>query len=134
MAKKILAVDDENDALLILKTTLSGEGYEVITATNGMDGIALADQEKPDLIILDLLMPEMSGIEVINELKSNDETGVIPIIIVSGVSEKDMIKTALTQGIDYYIIKPIKLLCWFAVLYAVGQYILFPVYLYFCCI
>ena len=106
MGKKILAIDDENDALLILKTTLTGEGYDVLTAANGMDGIAIARDEKPDLIILDLLMPEMSGLEVLEELKSDDTTGLIPVIIVSGVSEKDMIKNALIHGIDYYIIKP----------------------------
>ena len=106
MAKKILAIDDENDALLILKTALGGEGYDVITASNGMDGLAMAQQEKPDLIILDLIMPEMSGLEVLNELKSNDDTGLIPVIVVSGVSQKEMIKTTITHGIDYYIIKP----------------------------
>ncbi len=106
MPKKILAVDDENDALLILKTTLTGEGYEVLTATNGPDALALAQEEKPDLIILDLLMPEMDGFEVLQELKAAEDTGVIPVIVVSGVSERDKIKGALSKGIDYYIIKP----------------------------
>ncbi len=106
MAKKVLAIDDENDALLILKTTLTSEGYEVLTATNGMDGLALAEEHIPDLIILDLLMPEMDGFEVLDELKSNDTTGQIPVIVVSGVSEKEKIKDALAEGVDYFIIKP----------------------------
>ena len=106
MSKKILAVDDENDALLILKTSLGGEGYNVITATNGYDALALAQEEKPDLIILDLLMPEMDGFEVLQELKSSDTTGEIPVIVVSGVSEREKIKGALAKGIDYFIIKP----------------------------
>ena len=106
MSKKILAIDDENDALLILKTALINEGFDVITASNGFDGVALAEEQKPNLVILDLLMPEMDGFEVLEQLKSTDITGEIPVIIVSGVSEKDKIKTALTRGIDYYIMKP----------------------------
>lgn len=106
MSKKILAIDDENDALLILKTALTSEGYDVITATNGFDGVALAEEQKPDLVILDLLMPEMDGFEVLAQLKSSDTTGEIPVIVVSGVSEKEKIKNALTQGIDYFIMKP----------------------------
>lgn len=92
--------------MLLIKTTLTGEGYEVITATNGMDGLALAEEEQPDLIILDLMMPEMDGFEVLEQLKANEKTGEIPVIVVSAISEKDKVKDALTRGIDYYIIKP----------------------------
>ncbi len=106
MPKKILAIDDENDALLIIKTALTGEGYEVFTAANGYDGLALAEDEHPDLIILDLMMPEMDGFEVLKQLKENDATGEIPVIVVSGVSDKEKIRVALSKGIDYYIIKP----------------------------
>ncbi|MCD6384802.1 response regulator [Candidatus Sumerlaeota bacterium] len=91
---------------MLIKTTLTNEGYDVITATNGMDGLALAEEERPDLIILDLLMPEMDGFEVLEQLKANEVTGEIPVIVVSAVSEKDKVKAALTRGIDYYIIKP----------------------------
>lgn len=106
MPKKILAIDDENDALLIIKTALSSEGYEVITATNGYDGLAMAEEQQPDLIILDLMMPEMNGFEVLTQLKSNDLTGQIPVIVVSGLSDKEKIRMALSKGTDYYIIKP----------------------------
>ncbi|MCX7766085.1 MAG: response regulator [Candidatus Sumerlaeia bacterium] len=106
MPKKILAIDDENDVLLMIKTALNSEGYEVITATNGYDGLAMAEEQHPDLIILDLMMPEMDGFEVLSQLKSNDLTGQIPVIVVSGISDRQKIRTALSKGTDYYIIKP----------------------------
>lgn len=106
MPKKILAIDDENDVLLIIKTALNDEGYEVITATNGYDGLAMAEEQQPDLIILDLMMPEMNGLEVLTQLKSNDLTGQIPVIVLSGLNDKEKIRTALSKGTEYYIIKP----------------------------
>ena len=86
MGKKILAIDDENDALLILKTTLTGEGYNVLTATNGMDGIAIARDEKPDLIILDLLMPEETGTGLYRKLHNKKKYRDIPVIVISGLA------------------------------------------------
>jgi DNA-binding response OmpR family regulator len=106
--KKILAIDDESDLLLIIKTALFAEGYDVLTATNGPDGLALASDHIPDLIILDMMMPEMDGFEVLKELRASDKTAGIPVIMLTGVSEKAKIRTALDQGIDYYIVKPFE--------------------------
>ncbi|MCX7718843.1 MAG: response regulator [Candidatus Sumerlaeaceae bacterium] len=106
--KKILAIDDESDLLLILKTALFAEGFEVLTATNGPDGLALAGDHVPDLIILDMMMPEMDGFEVLKELRASDTTARIPVIMLTGVSERAKIRSALDQGIDYYVIKPFE--------------------------
>ncbi|AXA37460.1 MAG: hypothetical protein KatS3mg130_0080 [Candidatus Sumerlaea sp.] len=106
---KILAVDDENDLLLIVKTALSNEGYFVITATNGYDALALAEDERPDLIILDIMMPEMSGFEVLQALRQNEATERIPVIMLTGLSDREKIRDALSSGIDYYIVKPFEL-------------------------
>lgn len=108
MSKKILAIDDENDVLLIIKTALSGEGYEILTASNGFDGLAMAEDHQPDLIILDLRMPEMDGMEVLEKLRENDKTEKIPIIVLTGISAKGKIREALDKGITYYIVKPFE--------------------------
>lgn len=108
MPNKILAIDDENDVLLIIKTALSSEGEDVITASNGFDGLALAEDEQPDLILLDLKMPEMDGMEVLEKLRDNEKTRDIPVIILTGISEKNKIREALNEGITYYIVKPFE--------------------------
>jgi CheY-like chemotaxis protein len=108
MAQTILAIDDENDVLLIIKTALSSQGYNVLTASNGYDGLALAEDNCPDLILLDLRMPEMDGMEVLEKLRDNEKTQHIPIIILTGVSEKKQIRDAIDKGITYYIVKPFE--------------------------
>lgn len=106
--KKILAVDDESDLLLIIKTALFSEGFNVVTATNGHDALALSLTEKPDLMILDMMMPEMDGFEVLQRLRASKETETIPVIMLTGVSERGKIRQALDSGIEYYIVKPFE--------------------------
>ena len=108
MPKKILAVDDENDVLLIIKTALASEGYEITTASNGYDGLALAEDLQPDLILLDLRMPEMDGMEVLQRLRESEKTQNIPVIVLTGISDKTKIREALDKGITYYIVKPFE--------------------------
>lgn len=108
MSKKILAVDDESDVILILKTALMSEGYDVETASNGPDGLAIARDQIPDLILLDVMMPGMTGFEVLRELKADDATATIPVIMLTGVSDKKSIQEALTSGTDFYIVKPFE--------------------------
>lgn len=108
MPKKILAIDDENDVLLIIKTALNGEGYDVLTASNGYDGLALAEDHQPDLILLDLRMPEMDGMEVLQQLRNNEKTQNLAVIILTGISDKRKIREALDKGITYYIVKPFE--------------------------
>ncbi len=103
---RILAIDDENDVLLVIKTALQSEGYIVETATNGYDGLAVAEDTRPHLILLDLMMPEMDGMEVLKRLKENPATDSIPVIILTGLSDRAKIRTALDQGTAFYIVKP----------------------------
>ncbi len=86
--KKILIVDDEEDALKVLAKTLGTEGYSIITADNGSDAIKLAKSEHPDLIVLDILLPDMDGDEVSAVLKENFETKNIPVIYLTAVFPK----------------------------------------------
>lgn len=106
--KTVLAVDDENDVLLIIKTSLEAEGFDVLSASNGPDALEIAKQSVPDLIVLDLMMPEMDGFEVIDKLKGNDVTRDISVIVLTGVAEREKIQYALDKGVQYYIVKPFE--------------------------
>lgn len=106
MSKKILAVDDELDVLLIVKAALQSEGYQVETANNGPDALMLAKDIQPDLIMLDVMMPGMTGFDVLHALKANDATALIPVIMLTGVSERSKMVEAIGSGTAYYIVKP----------------------------
>lgn len=102
---KVLIIDDEPIFSNTAEKFLS-ETYQVITATNGKDGLDKANHELPDLILLDLNMPKMSGFEVCKALRENPNTREIPVIIASGAGDRDSRIEAYTQGADDYITKP----------------------------
>jgi len=102
----VLAVDDENDVLLIVKTALQAEGYRVLTAPDGPEALKTAREEKPDLVLLDVMMPGMDGFEVLDKLREDEATCMIPIIMLTGLSERDRKRSAIERGIKYYIVKP----------------------------
>lgn len=106
--KKILAVDDENDVLLIIKTALLSEGFEVKTAASGADALAIIEDFIPDLIVLDMMMPELSGFDVLEKIRENPSLKSVPVIMLTGVSDKEKIREAIDSGVDYYIIKPFE--------------------------
>lgn len=108
MATKILLVDDEEDILQFLSYNLEKEGYKVITATNGADAIKLAKKEKPDLIVLDIMMPVMDGMETCKELRELPETKDKIIIFLTARNEDYSQIAGLETGADDYIAKPIK--------------------------
>jgi two-component system, OmpR family, alkaline phosphatase synthesis response regulator PhoP len=90
MAKqKILIIDDEKDLLMLLEERLSSVGYDVLTADNGEDGIRLAEEKKPDMIILDILMPGISGTDVAEALKADPRSKNIPIIFLTCLYTKE---------------------------------------------
>lgn len=106
MAKQVLAVDDDPDVLLIIQTALQTEGFTVRTACNGPDCIESATADPPDLILLDVMMPGMNGFEVVAKLKEESSTSMIPIILLTGLSDRKKVQEALASGVDYYIVKP----------------------------
>ncbi len=106
--QKVLIVDDEPDILEFLKYNLKKEQYQVLTASNGRDGIELAIKELPDLIILDIMMPEMDGIEVCRRLREMDEFKQTLIAFLTARNEDYTQIAALDYGGDDYIAKPIK--------------------------
>jgi two-component system, OmpR family, alkaline phosphatase synthesis response regulator PhoP len=105
---KILIVDDEPDILEFLSYNLKKENYQVITAGNGKAGIELAKSELPDLIILDIMMPEMDGVEVCRKLRSMEEFSNTIITFLTARNEDYTQIAALDLGGDDYITKPIK--------------------------
>jgi len=115
MTKKVLVVDDDPNLVTYLKALLEDNGYEVITAKDGIEGIEKTKQEKPDVITLDLLMPEKTGIKMFRELRKDEELKSIPIIVVTGISKqyqafsnfKKFIYERKLPGPEGYIEKPI---------------------------
>lgn len=107
-AKKILIVDDEPDILEFLQYNLRKEGYEVVTASDGRQAIAVAERERPQLIILDIMMPELDGVETCRILRSRKEFADTPIAFLTARDEDYSQITALDVGGDDYITKPIK--------------------------
>ncbi len=102
----ILVVDDEPSILKLVKATLEAKQYEVITADNGLDGIALARTQAPDLILLDVMMPQMDGTEVRKRLAADPKTSEIPVVHLSAVGDFQKQLDALDEGAADYITKP----------------------------
>lgn len=104
--KKILVIDDLPENVFLLQDRLENEGYEVITAYEGKSGLNKAISEQPDLILLDIMMPDITGIDVCKKLVSNEETSHIPIILVTAKIEAEDTKDGLEAGAFDYIKKP----------------------------
>ncbi|MDE2720105.1 response regulator [Candidatus Palauibacter polyketidifaciens] len=103
---RILVVDDEPDILSVLVYHLSREGYRVTTAVNGQGALTMADAERPDLIILDLMLPGMDGYEVLQRLRRADRTSAIPVILLTARRAEDERVRGFEVGADDYITKP----------------------------
>lgn len=104
--EKILVVDDEEDILELVRFNLSKEGYQTICAETGERAAEIARSELPDLIVLDLMLPGMDGLEVAKFLKYNPETENIPIVMLTAKGEESDVVTGLELGADDYVTKP----------------------------
>ncbi|OGR12663.1 MAG: DNA-binding response regulator [Desulfobacterales bacterium RIFOXYA12_FULL_46_15] len=102
----ILIVDDEEDIIELIKYNLKNEGYLILTAETGEQAIKTAKQSRPDLIVLDLMLPGMDGLEVTRYLRSNEETRDLPIVMLTAKGEESDIITGLEIGANDYISKP----------------------------
>jgi DNA-binding response OmpR family regulator len=109
MADSILVVDDDPDSLDIVRTFLESRGYDVSTATDGRSGLAMLDEVRPALVLLDVMMPGMDGWEVARIIKNHPDLGATRVVMLtarSGFSDK---QEGLRAGADDYIVKPIRL-------------------------
>ena len=104
--ERILVVDDEEDILELLRFNLTREGYDVSVAASGEQAIDITRKELPHLIVLDLMLPGMDGLEVTKALKNDSETGGIPIVMLTAKGEEADIVTGLELGADDYVTKP----------------------------
>ncbi|MBI2091576.1 MAG: response regulator [Deltaproteobacteria bacterium] len=106
MTKKILIVDDEKDLVETLSFRLEAAGYAIITAFDGKEGLEKARSEKPDIVLLDIMMPKMDGYQVCRMLKFDDEYKHMPIIMLTARGQEQDKKTGENVGADDYVTKP----------------------------
>jgi two-component system alkaline phosphatase synthesis response regulator PhoP len=102
---KILMVDDDTELLSIFEIALKKEGYEIITAYDGKTGIEKAKAEKPSLILLDQVLPDITGNDIVKLLKEEPETKNIPVAMLSNFGQSELIQEAINQGAVDYILK-----------------------------
>ena len=107
-ATQILVVDDEQDIIELIRHTLNKEGYEVHVAANGQQAVEKAKKIKPSLILMDVMMPVMDGMEACRQLKEDPETATLPIIFLTARSEEFAELAGFEAGADDYISKPIR--------------------------
>ncbi len=105
-AEKILVVDDEPGQVMVISKFLKHNGYEVITASDGLECIAKAESELPDLILLDNVMPNMDGQTALAKLRASKKTRDIPVIMVTALSDEKNIASAQKSGAVEYVVKP----------------------------
>jgi DNA-binding response OmpR family regulator len=103
---KILVIDDSKSEVALLKSMLSGWKYEVSAAAAGAEGLQMAESEKPNLILLDIVMPEMDGLETLARLKEGEKTSSIPVIMLTSKGEEATVARAFELGATDYIVKP----------------------------
>jgi DNA-binding response OmpR family regulator len=103
--KKILVIEDEQALQKTLTSKLETEGYEVFSALNGEEGLAMAGKEKLDLIILDLILPKKNGFEVLEELKTNKKTQDTPVVVLTNLEDMGDIQKVLDLGATTYLVK-----------------------------
>ncbi len=103
---RILVADDEPHILKLVSFTLSNHGYEVLTVTDGKAAVEAAEREQPDLVLLDVMMPEMNGYEAARLIKENPATKDIPVVMLSAKSQQYEIRQGLDCGAEEYVCKP----------------------------
>lgn len=106
--KKILLADDSATTLMMEQMVLRGQPYEIVTARNGKQALEIAQLEKPDLILLDVIMPVMDGLEACRQLRTNESTRHTPIIMVTTRGEEHSVENGFQSGCSDYVTKPIN--------------------------
>ncbi|MDD5218610.1 MAG: response regulator [Candidatus Omnitrophica bacterium] len=106
MFRKVLFIEDEPDQVAVVQARLKKNGYEVITALDGEEGLIKARQEKPDLILLDVIMPKMDGREVCRRLKSNPATQASPVIAITAAGNSGIEHECIAAGASECVRKP----------------------------
>ncbi|HWZ88498.1 MAG TPA: response regulator [Polyangiaceae bacterium] len=108
MPKKILLVDDSSTVVMMERMILAAERFEIVTAANGQEGYERAKAEQPDLILMDMVMPRMNGIEAVKALRGDEGTKHIPIIMVTTRGEAESMELGFASGCNDYVTKPVN--------------------------
>jgi len=104
--KTIMVVDDNPDIVTIVRTSFEGQGYNDASAYSGAELLSSLEKDKPDLVVLDIMMPQMDGLEVLTRLKAAPETASIPVILLTAKVQYEDVLGGYKLGADYYITKP----------------------------
>ncbi len=104
----VLVVDDDPVILKLLEVNFEMEGFTVLLAHDGEEGVALTRSERPDIVVSDVMMPKMSGLELVEELKSDPDTSSIPIILLTAKAQMADLRAGVDAGADDYITKPFE--------------------------
>ena len=107
--KTILVIDDSTTNVVLLQAVLNNKGYIIETALNVKDAYTVVNRKIPDLILLDLLMPRINGYEFLKEIKANDKTCKIPVIVVSALTDQENIQRSMALGANEFITKPVDI-------------------------
>jgi DNA-binding NarL/FixJ family response regulator len=106
--KRLLLIDDDPNLILLVKDYLEFRGYEVITAENGQEALDVLDQETPDMIICDVMMPQMDGYSLVENVRKNPRTSWIPVLFLSAKGQSQDRVKGLNTGADVYMVKPFE--------------------------
>ena len=106
--KKLLLIDDDPNLILLVKDYLEFRGYEVVTAENGREALDVLDQQTPDMIICDVMMPEMDGYSLVSAIRSDPKTSWIPVLFLSAKGQSQDRVKGLNIGADVYMVKPFE--------------------------
>ena len=106
--KKILVVDDSKTALFMVMTILKKTPYDLVTAHDGQQALEVATAERPDLILMDVVMPRMTGFQACRELKQREDTKRIPVILVTTRGEEENVEDGFASGCNDYVTKPVN--------------------------
>jgi len=107
--KTILIIDDSTTNIVLLQAILNNKGYLIETALNVKDALSIVSKKNPDLILLDLLMPRINGYDFLKEIKENDKTCNIPVIVVSALTDQENIQRSMELGANEFITKPVDI-------------------------
>ena len=108
MARTVLVVDDDPVILRLLEVNFEMEGFAVVTAVDGMDGVEKARAEQPDIIVSDVMMPKLNGLELCVAIKADEATKAIPVVLLSAKAQATDIRAGLDAGADDYVTKPFE--------------------------
>jgi len=106
-SKTVLVVDDEPDVVIGMRAMLEAEGYAVLEASNGIEALEVIEAQRPDLVVLDVLMPGMDGWETLRRMQSNDELREIPVLMLTALDQPKNVRQGIDLGCTFYYTKPV---------------------------